>query len=452
MSIPEPPDDATAHLLQAVYDLTVQFGRWPLFRELDKYLHQRDLPDAADRIQATPPGLLWGVDALFLQADQEVALTAAGMRACVGTREDLEAFLGVVRYAVDLEAALGVSDPQPILTMAEVAHHVPLPAAGRKALLGRVALLLRVERWGSSGSTQTPEGECSFTIAPQVRRLHGIETLEDYWRCAHPNPVAEQLGLDPWMVKIIEALSAHPSGVGTITEAGLSLKHMSTVKAFKALVKRELLHVEHFQLQASDEIGLVEDVSLTSGGFEVASRLRETDRSQPPYEAAQIGSAGRPPSGPDTIDRPSEAFIVHGRDPRQFREAVARLVSEATDLTPIILDEQLDKGMTLIDKFQTHAGPDCVAIILMTGDDEGRLRDQGDVLLRRRPRQNVVFELGYFVALLPPERIIVLREDDLEGPGDLAGVVYVPLDSDDWKLRLCKQLHGLGVEVAFDKL
>lgn len=148
---------------------------------------------------------------------------------------------------------------------------------------------------------------------------------------------------------------------------------------------------------------------------------------------------------------PTRAFIVHGRDPSHIRDTVARVIAAATSLEPVILAEQLNRGRTLIEKFRAHATTACVAIVIMTGDDAARLTANTTDPLNPRPRQNVVLELGYFLALLPPERIIVLREDGLETPSDFDAVVYYPLDA-SWPHNLAKELAGLGVTVDHSKV
>ena len=80
-------------------------------------------------------------------------------------------------------------------------------------------------------------------------------------------------------------------------------------------------------------------------------------------------------------------FIVHGRD-EEMKQAVARIISKL-NLEPIILHEQPDGGRTIIEKFEKYADVD-FAVILLTPDDlcEGM----------HRARQNVIMELGYFIA------------------------------------------------------
>ena len=43
------------------------------------------------------------------------------------------------------------------------------------------------------------------------------------------------------------------------------------------------------------------------------------------------------------------------------------------------------------------------------------------------PRDNVVFEAGYFIALKSKRNVLIVREDGSKMPADLGGDVYAPL-------------------------
>jgi predicted nucleotide-binding protein len=71
-----------------------------------------------------------------------------------------------------------------------------------------------------------------------------------------------------------------------------------------------------------------------------------------------------------------------------------------------------------------------------------------DQLVRRRARQNVVLELGYFVGRLGRSNVAAIVETGIETPSDYSGVLYVPFDdSDGWRLRLVKELKAAGLDV-----
>jgi predicted nucleotide-binding protein len=146
-----------------------------------------------------------------------------------------------------------------------------------------------------------------------------------------------------------------------------------------------------------------------------------------------------------------KVFVVHGHD-HGARETVARFL-EKIGLEPVILEEQAGKGRTIIEKFEDHAGEDIrFAVVILTGDDRGGPLAQQREDQRRRARQNVVFELGYFVGVLGRSHVCALHQQDVELPSDYAGVEYVSLDARDWQFKLAREIDAAGVTVDFNRL
>ena len=151
-------------------------------------------------------------------------------------------------------------------------------------------------------------------------------------------------------------------------------------------------------------------------------------------------------SGAQKNDSPSlnEVFVIHGRD-EGTKETVARFLTKL-GLEPVILQEQVNRGRTIIEKFEYHADAR-FAVALLTPDDAGSL--QGDKnKLKPRARQNVIFELGFFIGRLGREGVCALTKGNVEIPSDYAGVVYIPLDDfAGWKQKLFQELKGAGFEI-----
>lgn len=136
-------------------------------------------------------------------------------------------------------------------------------------------------------------------------------------------------------------------------------------------------------------------------------------------------------------------FIVHGHN-TTAQLSVARTLDKL-GLNPIILHEQPNAGKTIIEKFESNSNVG-FAIILLTDDDEGKLRT--DVDLKTRARQNVVLELGYFIGKLGRERVLPLHSEGVELPSDIHGLLYVPLDkAETWKFAVVKELKAAGYSV-----
>lgn len=111
-------------------------------------------------------------------------------------------------------------------------------------------------------------------------------------------------------------------------------------------------------------------------------------------------------------------------------------------LEVVILSEKPNLNRTVIEKFEAN-GDTGFAVVLLTGDDVGALRPAlgKEPELQPRARQNVVFELGYFIGKLGRERVCALYEAGTEKPSDYEGILYVPLDeSAGWRLLLAREI------------
>jgi predicted nucleotide-binding protein len=145
-----------------------------------------------------------------------------------------------------------------------------------------------------------------------------------------------------------------------------------------------------------------------------------------------------------------QVFVVHGRD-RALREQVARLL-DRLDVEPIVLEEQPDRGRTIIEKFEDHALSVGYAVALLTADDFGRgPDDEGWPEQPNRARQNVVLELGYFMGALGRSRVAALLGPGVEQPSDIHGLLYISTDG-PWELRLAKEMREAGLPVDLNQL
>jgi hypothetical protein len=151
---------------------------------------------------------------------------------------------------------------------------------------------------------------------------------------------------------------------------------------------------------------------------------------------------------PLPVVAPRKIFVVHGHDAAAKAE-VARFV-ERLGFEAIILHERPNKGRALITKFREEAAGVGFAVVLMSPDDLGKAEKAVD--LNQRARQNVVFELGFFIGKLGPERVAALVKGDIELPSDYDGVVYISLDNEDWQTKLGVELQAAGFEFDWNKV
>lgn len=141
----------------------------------------------------------------------------------------------------------------------------------------------------------------------------------------------------------------------------------------------------------------------------------------------------------------SKVFVVHGHD-GELRESVARLL-EKQNITPVILNEQANQGKTIIEKFENYSDVTC-AICLFTSDDQGKANSENKY--KKRARQNVVFEAGYFIGKLGRENVIVIADENVEIPSDMSGMVYS--SRNEWRFSVLKELRTIGFSIDYNKL
>lgn len=142
-------------------------------------------------------------------------------------------------------------------------------------------------------------------------------------------------------------------------------------------------------------------------------------------------------------------FIVHGHD-NEMKISVARFL-EKLDLNPIILHELPDKGRSVLDKLIDESEVASFAIVLLSPDDTV-INGESEV---KRARQNVVLELGFFIAKLGKDKVTALYRaaDNFDLPSDFAGILYKNYDSGDgWKFELAKELRASGISFDMNKL
>ena len=100
---------------------------------------------------------------------------------------------------------------------------------------------------------------------------------------------------------------------------------------------------------------------------------------------------------PKELPRP---FIVHGHDDKTKLAVKNYLQNTLKFPEPIVLHEQAGFGRTIIEKFELYAGNSTLVFVILTPDDIAIDRDVKTDIEKHRARQNVIFELGYFLGSL----------------------------------------------------
>lgn len=141
------------------------------------------------------------------------------------------------------------------------------------------------------------------------------------------------------------------------------------------------------------------------------------------------------------LPKSNKVFVIHGRDDN-LKNEVKTLLTQV-GLQPVILAEQSNQGKTIIEKFEQHADVG-FAVALLTPDDHGSESNEKE--LKSRARQNVIFELGFFIGTLGRERVCALTKEPIEIPSDYSGVVYIDLSQPfEWKHKLVQELRDAGL-------
>jgi predicted nucleotide-binding protein len=89
-----------------------------------------------------------------------------------------------------------------------------------------------------------------------------------------------------------------------------------------------------------------------------------------------------------------------------------------------VLDWQQDfvAGKTILEQIAEAAGRTTAGIFLFTRDDVIKGHRE-----KAAPRDNVIFEAGFFAHAKGHERVLIIKEEGAKMPADLGGVVYEAL-------------------------
>lgn len=110
-------------------------------------------------------------------------------------------------------------------------------------------------------------------------------------------------------------------------------------------------------------------------------------------------------------------FITHGHS-NDWR-TVQAFIEKDVGLPTIELAQEPNLGRTIIEKLIDNSTRCNSAVIVMTGDDVAN-EDEA------RVRENVMHEIGFFQGCYGRNLVVLLHEDGVNIPTNLAGVAYIP--------------------------
>jgi len=147
-----------------------------------------------------------------------------------------------------------------------------------------------------------------------------------------------------------------------------------------------------------------------------------------------------------SVKTDKRVFIVHGHD-KVARDQLELLLYKL-DLKPYVLQDNDGETSTIIEALekQIYEGSS-FGIVLMTPDDFGYSKKNGEDSIEPRARQNVILEMGMVMAALGRKNMAILKKGNLEVPSDCDGIIRLEFNDDvaDVKDQLEKRLKSAGL-------
>lgn len=196
--------------------------------------------------------------------------------------------------------------------------------------------------------------------------------------------------------------------------------------------------VAHYFQQASDQLGVLRqelpdwfddfqplavtaDIKMaTSENSNVPnyfSKARLERLSRDIGQVFEIRANSEPAVAERGAEVPYTVFVSHGRA-KDWYEVQAHIKKDLGIKTKELAQEA-SAGSTIIEKLEATAALCDAAVIVMSGDDT-------DSEGQARVRENVMHEIGYFQGRYGRSKVVLLHEEGVHVPTNLAGIVYVP--------------------------
>jgi len=138
----------------------------------------------------------------------------------------------------------------------------------------------------------------------------------------------------------------------------------------------------------------------------------------------------------DRMGNRKDVFLGYCSSSKCAAAAIKRFIKDC-GATVLDWNEDFIEGRTILAEIQEAARCTTGGIFLFTPDDPlpvapricyAHKHDQEAELAA--PRDNVVFEAGFFASAKDPNRVLIIRGGDAKMPADLGGDIYAPLPYD----------------------
>ena len=218
------------------------------------------------------------------------------------------------------------------------------------------------------------------------------------------------------------------------------------------------------QQQIKTSEGAILNWYKSTGTLHFQGKADPRDNLQSALMSHLFGSADAPqpaaPKIPPVIVKKTESivstdnkkiFVVHGHD-FATREQL-ELIIHKLGLNPFVLANTAGGGLTIIEALEQEIGPGenraRFGIVLLTPDDMGYSKTQGQDAIQPRARQNVVLEMGMLIATLGRTNVAILKKGHIEVPSDAQGILYIPFNDHvrETVPRLVDRLRSAGFDL-----
>ncbi len=118
-------------------------------------------------------------------------------------------------------------------------------------------------------------------------------------------------------------------------------------------------------------------------------------------------------------------------------------------LVPVVLQEEPSHGRKILDNFTSYIDMK-FAVVLLSPDDCVYPKDDKTTKSKLKPRQDIIFLLGYLLGKLGTQKVLVLFKErqNFEIPNDFEGIKFVAFDDrGSWKLALVRELTAFGYSI-----
>jgi predicted nucleotide-binding protein len=144
-------------------------------------------------------------------------------------------------------------------------------------------------------------------------------------------------------------------------------------------------------------------------------------------------------------------FVVCGAD-NEMKQSVTNALTKLR-LAPLVICEEPSQGRTIVERFQEYTDVG-FAVALLSPDDSAYFKDETPKR-KLRPRQDVIFELGFLLGKLGKSNVLVFFREcaNFEIPTDFEGIKVTAFDDrDSWRLALLRELTNCGYNVDADRI